>query len=224
LFQGGGRYKQQNFQDAMAIVRKFGKPDLFITVTCNPNWNEIKEAIKEQEPQFRPDIIARVFRQKLKNIMKDILKNHVFGIPVGHVYVIEFQKRGLPHAHILIILRHEDKIRDVRQIDSIISAEIPDPSDPNQAKLFEYVTKHMLHGLCGLINMTCPCMEEKKCTKGFPKNLREETDPNCDGYPLYRRRNNCIFYEKHLKNDTTVIFNNDKMHKNQFLKCFFKNE
>lgn len=25
----------QNYQDAMAIVRKFGKPDLFITFTCN---------------------------------------------------------------------------------------------------------------------------------------------------------------------------------------------
>ncbi len=37
LFQGGPRCMQQNYQDAMVIVRKFGKPDLFITMTCNPS-------------------------------------------------------------------------------------------------------------------------------------------------------------------------------------------
>lgn len=36
IFSGGPRYMQQNYQDAMATVRKYGKPDLFITFTCNP--------------------------------------------------------------------------------------------------------------------------------------------------------------------------------------------
>ena len=56
-----------------------------------------------QKPQDQPDIIARVFQHKLKSLMEDIKKNHIFGVPVAFVYVIEFQKRGLPHAHILII-------------------------------------------------------------------------------------------------------------------------
>ncbi|CAF4768133.1 unnamed protein product, partial [Rotaria sp. Silwood2] len=42
-FQGGPRAMQQNYQDTMAIVRKYGKPDLFITFTCNPTWREIEE-------------------------------------------------------------------------------------------------------------------------------------------------------------------------------------
>ncbi|CAF5162094.1 unnamed protein product, partial [Rotaria sp. Silwood1] len=42
-FQGSPRAMQQNYQDAMAIVRKYGKPDLFITFTCNPTWREIEE-------------------------------------------------------------------------------------------------------------------------------------------------------------------------------------
>ena len=42
-FPGSPRAMQQNFQDAMAIVREFGKPDLFITFTCNPSWPEITE-------------------------------------------------------------------------------------------------------------------------------------------------------------------------------------
>ena len=33
------------YQDGMAIVRVFGKPDLFITITCNPKWPEIQNAL-----------------------------------------------------------------------------------------------------------------------------------------------------------------------------------
>ena len=32
---------QQRFQDAMAIARFFQKVDLFITMTANPQWEEI---------------------------------------------------------------------------------------------------------------------------------------------------------------------------------------
>ena len=42
---GSPRHMQQLYQDAMAIVRKCGKPDLFITFTCNPRWKEILEAL-----------------------------------------------------------------------------------------------------------------------------------------------------------------------------------
>jgi hypothetical protein len=31
-FPGSPRYMQQNYQDAMAIVHKLGKPDLFVTL------------------------------------------------------------------------------------------------------------------------------------------------------------------------------------------------
>ena len=41
-FIGSPRHMQQLYQDAMSIVRRFGKPDLFITFTCNPNWPEIQ--------------------------------------------------------------------------------------------------------------------------------------------------------------------------------------
>ena len=35
-------------------------------------------------------------------------------------------------------------------------------------------------------------MEDGKCTKDFPKEFRNETAPNKDGYPRYRRRDNEI--------------------------------
>ena len=65
------------YQDGMAIVRVFGKPDLFITVTCNPNWPEIKEALLPgQTAQDRPELISRVFNIKLKAIFNDFLKEN----------------------------------------------------------------------------------------------------------------------------------------------------
>ncbi len=40
-FTGSPRNMHQNYQDAMSIVRKKGKPDLFITVTVNPKSPDI---------------------------------------------------------------------------------------------------------------------------------------------------------------------------------------
>ena len=50
------------FQDAMALVQAMGKPNLFITVTCNPDWPEIQNnLLPGQSAQDRPDLKARVF-------------------------------------------------------------------------------------------------------------------------------------------------------------------
>ena len=47
------------------------------------------------------------------------------------MHVIEFQKRGLPHTHMLIWLHPNDRPKRIDQIDDLISAEIPDESvDP----------------------------------------------------------------------------------------------
>ena len=66
-FAGLPRNMMQHYQDAMGIVRKFGKPDLFITMTCNPNWREVRENLQpDQQPSDRPDLTARVFDMKKK--------------------------------------------------------------------------------------------------------------------------------------------------------------
>ena len=57
------------YQDAMAIVRVKGKPDLFVTFTCNPKWLEIvEELLPGQQAEDRPDIAARVFKMKLDEL------------------------------------------------------------------------------------------------------------------------------------------------------------
>ena len=69
----------QQYLDAMGIVRKFGKPDLFITMTCNPNWREIRDhLLPGQQPSDRPDLTARVFDMKKKHLLDLITKNSFF--------------------------------------------------------------------------------------------------------------------------------------------------
>ena len=70
--------------------------------------------------------MSRVFHLHLTQLLKDIKDNHILGTPVATVHVIEFQKRGLPHCHLLIILKDEDKLRDRHDIDELICAELPD--------------------------------------------------------------------------------------------------
>ena len=150
-FQGSPRAMQQNYQDAMAIVAKYGKPDLFLTFTCNPKNSDILANLpNNQRAENRPDIVARVFKMHLKELLRDILEKHVLGVVVAHVHVIEFQKRGLPHCHMLIILAKDCKLRGPADIDSVISAEIPDRDSDTQ--LFEIVKSAMVHGPCGTLN------------------------------------------------------------------------
>jgi len=188
-FAGGPRQMYQLYQDAMAIVSRFGKPDLFVTFTCNPKWPEItRELLPHQSAVDRPDLIARVFHMKLQELLKDLLHNHCLGKVIAHMYVIEFQKRGLPHAHFLLILAPENKLRSTDDYNSIVSAEIPNPITHPLA--YETVSTMMIHGPCGVLNPTAPCMKDGVCTKHYPKSFCDETQEDNNGYPIYRRRDN----------------------------------
>uniref|UniRef100_A0A453ESU7 Helitron helicase-like domain-containing protein n=1 Tax=Aegilops tauschii subsp. strangulata TaxID=200361 RepID=A0A453ESU7_AEGTS len=126
-FPGGDRDMQHRFLDAMAIVQRWGKPDYFVTMTCNPYWEEITiELLPGQLPQDRPDLVARVYRAKQRSMMDLLIKGKHFGEVAAYVHVTEFQKRGLPHEHILLIMKAKSKLRTPDDYDRVISAEIPD--------------------------------------------------------------------------------------------------
>ena len=89
-YTGSPRYLQQRTQDAMAYVRQFGRPDLFITFTCNPQWPEvINNLFPRQRAHDRPDLLSRVFRQKLKALMAFLTKGQAFGPVSCYMYTVE---------------------------------------------------------------------------------------------------------------------------------------
>ncbi|XP_057441432.1 uncharacterized protein LOC130733312 [Lotus japonicus] len=157
-FTGGRRYMFNNCQDAMSICKKFGYPDLFITATCNSQWGEIQRYVRARNlrAEDRPDICVRVFKMKLDNLMSDLRKITIFGPVDAGMYTVEFQKRGLPHAHILQWLKPQYKLITGEDIDKFISAELPDPQ--LYPKLYKAVSSFMIHDPCGVIDPKCTCM------------------------------------------------------------------
>lgn len=82
---------------------------------------------------------------------------------------VEFQKRGLPHAHILIWLQKDGREGTTSVVDSFISAEIPDPTiDPLGYSLVE---QFMIHGPCGEHNRKCVCMKKMHAPSITLQNL-----------------------------------------------------
>jgi hypothetical protein len=185
---GGSRFMFQLYQDSLAIARFCGKPDWFITMTADGNWPEIqKELLPGQTAADRPDLVARVFRENVRILLKAI-KDGAFGKFAGMVYTIEFQKRGYPHIHILVFLALIARLKNAEDIDRAISAQIPDPE--KYPKLYELVTKLMVHNPCGAANPNAPCMKDGKCSKGYPKPFQAQTQLSQDGYTLYARPDN----------------------------------
>nr|XP_047141074.1 uncharacterized protein LOC124816090 [Hydra vulgaris] len=113
----------------------------------------------------RPDLVCRVFKMKLKCFLGDIFKHGVLGKVVSHV-----------------------QLETAEDIDSLISAEIPDQTvDP---ELFEIVKTCMIHGPYGILNPNSPCMKDGVCTKKFPKEFNPCTVAIFNGYPNYKRLDN----------------------------------
>ena len=188
-YAGAPRALQQNYLDAMAIVRKTGKPDYFITMTANPSWPEVTAALRPGEKAHdRPDLMARVFYLKWKQLLHELLDKHILGVDIAYCWVIEFQKRSLPHGHILMTVAGPDKVRDTSDIDARVCAEFPLYPDGRQQELFQVIRTGMVHGPCGQRNPKAPCMDAGRCQKGYPKDFAECTEFNDGYFPTYRRR------------------------------------
>ncbi len=119
--------------------------------------------------------------------MTHLKENQPFCRVAADVSVIEFQKRGLVHAHIILFLDNESKrdLEDPEDIDKVISAEILSEADEI---LSESVVKHLIHCLC-TDNINERCMRNGRCAKRSLKEYRKETSSKEGDYcTSYQRR------------------------------------
>jgi len=127
---------------------------------------------------------------------------------IAVLHTVEFQKRGLPHAHIIIWTSAGASNPTPAMINKHISAEIPDPKlDPLGYVL---VAEHMIHGPCGKQNPKCPCMKNNKCSKHFPKTYQDDTSVTSTGFATYKRGQATLFVIKggcHMDNRWVVPYN-----------------
>ncbi|CAN6554501.1 unnamed protein product [Malus baccata var. baccata] len=207
-FTGSVRYMINNYQDAMAICRHHGNPDLFITFTCNAKWPEIIEDLRDKpgcKAEDRPDLTSRIFKAKLDHLIKYLKSGKPFGVVESVIYTVEFQKRGLPHCHILLWVNKHYKCHSPYDVDSIISAEIPTEGCDKAG--YDAVSQYMIHGPCGVANQFSPCMRENKCSKKFPKSFTNETTFSTEGFVAYKRRDveNLFVLKNGIKLDNAFV-------------------
>ncbi|MCP4985903.1 MAG: hypothetical protein GY928_07505, partial [Colwellia sp.] len=179
------------------------KPDYFITFTCNTKWPEITENLFEyQSACDRPDLVTRVFYNKYRELLSDLKDKGVLGDFQAISVSFEWQKRGLPHVHILLWVQPYHKPKNPSDYDKVISAELPNPD--TQPELFEKVCDFMVHGPCDPTEVTFKkdpndstkkisqkkwmCCKHGKCKFDYPKAFSDSTCSNKDGFPYYRRQ------------------------------------
>ncbi|KAK0427397.1 hypothetical protein QR680_010208 [Steinernema hermaphroditum] len=241
--RGSPRYLREQFEKAVTLSNKLGKPDLFITFTASSRWQEIKENIPPGETWAdHPFLVAEIFKKKLHEFLKDVcgtwkketpkqkaeriaakkhkvLRGGMFGDVAWYVYSVEFQQRGMPHAHIVISLAGDPKTKVAQKIDEICQAELPvlpsegDPEYRRIKRLRDIVEELMMHSPCEN-NNTAYCRQHTKrhwrtCSKRFPKPFRNFSSLLEDDYALLRRPDNgeCSSRNPLATNQYVVAYN-----------------
>jgi len=101
-------------------------------------------------------------------------------ISFTELYVVEFQKHGLPHAHILLTVATEDKPTCPEDVDRIISAKIfYQTTDP---LAYDITIRFMIHGSC------VSCFIDGKCSKYYPKRFCNQIPIDGHNFSQCRRR------------------------------------
>ena len=121
----------------------------------------MEELLPGQTPQDRPDVVVRVYRANLLDLHDFLIKKGHLGKVAAWAHVTEFQQRGLPHEHFLLVMEPGSKVRTPDDYDKVIFAELPDPK--KYPLLNSLVCKHMMHGPCGDLNPKCACMRDGEC-------------------------------------------------------------
>jgi hypothetical protein len=93
-FRGSRSYWQRKFADAQAICRELGVPHLLVTFTMNNKAPEFGELLwPGQEWHQRPDIANRLFMEKAKEFINDMVHRQVMGPVKGWFYSVEHQDK-----------------------------------------------------------------------------------------------------------------------------------
>jgi len=204
-FLGSSHWSSNQIADSLTIAAIYGPPTFFVTFTCNGDWPEIRSKLHPgQTFTDIPVVVCRVFKQKLSRLMS--LFRTMFpnaGNLLYSIQQIEFQKRGLPHAHIL--LKYAKDCVSPEDIDWVVSAHIPEAADEAEA-----VRRFMIHPFhhSNIISNVPPSPQHplkycekwkdgaRMCRFGYPKSNQEETSVDSHRV-LYRRGEGDAFVVPH---------------------------
>ena len=190
--RGSKQYWYVRRSEVLCMVREFGPPTLFLTLSCAEyesleisNYLRKVNDVPSSFPIGKlctedPISVSRKFSQKFHDFFERvILKGGVLGRVAHHFYKKEYQARGAPHYHILLWIEDApiagiDEPEEVlRWIQNRITCRIPD--EDSNSELHQLVTKYQYHKCSGY------CQRRKKvkgtyityCRFGFPRQSCE---------------------------------------------------
>ena len=246
---GSSKFLKDQTFNGLCLTRKLGNPLLFLTFTCNPKWPEIVSLLLPgQTAMDNPELTARVFHLKLDALLERLKAGLVFkrqstrGTSIqksvylemvsedGHGYlivVIEYQKRGLHHAHIAYRPARSPANKrlptgeEVPWVDNMVCAQYPskrnkqdimqrfDLTEDEFAKLKVIVKKTMLHDN-GKQHQRPNDPSEKiwchyetgKCKQFYPKPY----DPS-QTCTFVDEKGFCVYKRTHIKDSWVVPYN-----------------
>ena len=104
--KGSAPYWRKKLKELEAMAARLGAGTFFLTMTANLDWDEIQERKLTDSPLDDPVIVEQVFEEKLQSFYSKLKHNLIFpeACYIAHWGRVEYQKRGLPHTHIIIWL------------------------------------------------------------------------------------------------------------------------
>ena len=153
--EGSPMYYKHYLKAAYSVVAKYGRGyDLFITVVGSKHCNELLQSVtgfthnslRDRWSLFyQHDLHARAFASKLRRLENELLEGLLTGEVADLLRSIEYQRLGIPHAHILLMLGRALTVED---IDRVCTVEIPDISTEEGSRLWETMKREGLIHLC----------------------------------------------------------------------------
>ena len=175
-----------------AMLKAFGLPSLFITVTFSERWEQFQQILHRiAGPSFLPtdhpwEAVEYYYERMyhLRNSFFNEPRYNGFGKLLESVIRHEFQLRQAIHSHLLLWV--EKTIVKLIE-ENYICADIPDRH--TEPMLYELVIQHQIHTckphLCG--GQVGQNSMSRPCKKGFPQPLSEYTYHH-EGELRYRYR------------------------------------
>jgi hypothetical protein len=239
-FHGSRRHLRKLAVNALVIITARDTPHLFITFTCNQEWPEITSRLLERTVAFdNPALVAEVFHFKLQSLIHNLRSGKYFrdNATDSHsrhrvayqMYVVEYQHRGLPHAHIVCRLTNMPERPDKegmldwikRHIRAVMPREGENEDCPAYSKytleerrrMVDLKMKHTCYGnVDDSLHATC-LNKDGMCKKGFDGMVLNENQPSFDakGFPTYGRKENedlhIVSYEMNMLMDANCHCN-----------------
>ena len=180
--------------DVMAMIREYGSPTLFLTLSCAayeaPDIERYLRKVNNVSGSYPigrlctedPISVSRKFSQKFRDFFTTVLlQGQVLGEVSHFFWKKEYQSRGAPHYHVLLWIKDAPIIKDgsdnekvLEWIQSIITCRIPD--EKASPELYRLVTKFQMHKCSNYCKRKRKCGSTyiTQCKFGFPREVVDD--------------------------------------------------